>query len=116
MKSSYRFAIKDIDLNRSGVNFRDSLNLDIITPNSILSFPFHILFNIFSNIILKEFLFKLDIIHTSFPDYFMSILLTIELIGNAPKQTISIASTLLNNPPPPPQPLPQLPAPLLQQF
>ena len=71
---------KNIDLNGTRVDLGYSLELEIITPLSIFPFSLNIVFDIADNIVLKESLLEVDVIHTQLPNLRMILFITIKLI------------------------------------
>lgn len=85
MEGSNRFIFNNVNLYRARINLRNSLNLDVISPDSIHPFLLDILINILANIVLKERFLVFHVIHADFSNFFMKFLSPIQLIRDRPE-------------------------------
>lgn len=97
VKSSDRFGASRIDLYWPSVYLWQSLYFDIVSPYSILHFPWHIFVQIFSDIILKKHFLIWNVFETQSSDFLMILLRTVKLIRNWSEKTVAISSNILHH-------------------
>ena len=92
MESSNRFNSHNIYLYGSAIYLGQRLNLDIISPYTILGLSLDVLLDIFNEEVLKKLFFLQNIFHAYLSDLVMVSFLSIELVGNRSKEAITILS------------------------
>jgi hypothetical protein len=71
MEGSKGFGTSGVNFNRAAIDLGNCLNLDVVSPNSILRFSFHILLNVLSSIILKESFLVKNVVQANCSDLSM---------------------------------------------
>jgi hypothetical protein len=94
MESSHRFCSVSIYFNRAIVNLWKSLQLNVISPNSILSFSVDILVEVFfssHNELHEKLLFTLDVVHAELADNIVIHLVSIvDLVRDSSEHAVAI--------------------------
>ncbi len=96
MKSLHRNLRKRVNFHRQAKHFRQSLNLNIISPLSIPALNLTILLQIDRHIRLKEPPLLSNISHTILPEPVMVFLAAIQLVREGPEQAVAVPCHLEN--------------------
>ena len=97
MEGSDGIFSENINFNRSSIDFGNRLNFNVISPLPILSLELYVIFYINGDIILEKTLFIGDVVHAKFPYFLVVVFVTVKLVGNGPKQAVSVTVALLDH-------------------